>query len=80
MDRSSLAVLLGHERPAGGVQDQAGAAEEGQDDEADAQDERVDVEVAGQPAGDAGDLAVVDGAAQPAQVADLVAGDARASV
>ena len=58
--------------------DQAGAAEEGQDDEADPQDDGVDVEVAGEPAGDAGDLAVVDGAAQPAEVADLVAGDARA--
>ena len=51
--------------------DQAGAAEEDQHHERHPQDDRVDVEVAGQAAGDAGDLAVAGGAAQPAEVADL---------
>ena len=77
---ASPVSVLGHQQPAGAVQDQAGAAEEGEHHERDPQDERVDVEVAGQAAGDAGDLAVGRGAAQPAEVADLVAGDARAVV
>ena len=75
---ASPRLLVGHEQPAGAVQDQAGAAEEGEHDEGDPQDERVDVEVAGEAAGDAGDLAVGGGAAEPAEVADLVAGDAGA--
>ena len=77
-DGGLAGLLVGHQQPAGAVDDQAGAAEEGEDDEGDPQHERVDVEVAGQAAGDAGDLAVGGGAAEPAEVADLVAGDARA--
>ena len=75
-----LPVLLGYERPPGGVEDQPGAAEEGEHDEADPKDQWVDVEVAGQAAGDAGDLAVAGRAAQPAEVADLVPGDAGSRV
>ena len=48
----------GTQQPAGAVQQQAGAAEEDQHHEGHPQDHRVDVEVAGQAAGDAGDLAV----------------------
>ena len=48
--------------------------------ERDPQDERVDVEVASQAAGDAGHLAVGGGAPQPAEVAHLVARHSRAAV
>ena len=71
---------LGHQQPAGAVQDQAGTAEEDQHHERDPQDEQVDVEVPAEAARDAGDLAVGDRAAQPTEVADLVAGDPRAVV
>ena len=79
-DGGLAGLLVRHEQPAGAVQDQAGAAEEGEHDERDPQDERVDVEVPGQAAGDAGHLAVVGGAAEPAEVAHLVARDSRAPV
>ena len=75
-DRRPARLLVGHQQPARAVQDQAGAAEEGEDDEGHAQHERVHVEVPGQAAGDAGDLPVRGGAAEPAEVPDLVAGDA----
>ncbi len=70
-ERRPRCALLGKQDPAGGVDDEPGPAEERQHDEGDPQDHRVDVEVSGQPAGDAGDLAVGDGPAQPAEVADL---------
>ncbi len=79
-DRCFVRAVLGHEQPAGAVQQEAGAAEEGEHDERHPQDQWVDVEVPGEAAGDAGDLPVVDGAAEPAEVADLVTGDAGALV
>ena len=51
-------AVLGKQDPARGVHDQAGATEQGQHHERDAHDERVDVEVPGDAARDAGDLAV----------------------
>ena len=78
-ERGLRAAVLGDQQPAGGVRDQAGAAEEDEHDEGDPQDDGVDVEVAAQAAGDAGDLAVrADGAADPAEVLELLAGRAGA--
>ena len=55
------------------VEQQPGAAEEGEDHEGDAQDQRVDVEVTGETAGDTGDAAAVaDRTPDARQVADLV--------
>ena len=62
------------------VQQQADAAEEGEDHERHPHDHRVDVEVTTQPAGDAGDLAVGTAAPDPAEVADVVPADTRAGV
>jgi hypothetical protein len=56
--------LLGDEEPADGIEQQARAAEDRERDEHDAEDQRVDVEVAAQAARDAGDLAIADAAAQ----------------
>ena len=50
--------LLGKDEPAGDVDEEPGAAEHGEDDEADPEDDRIEVEVLGQAARDAGDLAI----------------------
>ena len=73
---SPVGAVLGDQQPAGAVDDEAGAAEEDEHHEGDPQHERVDVEVTAEAAGDTGDLAVLDGTTEPAQVADLVAVDA----
>ena len=72
-------ALLGHEEPRADVEEEAGAAEEDSDDQRHAHDDRVDVEVAGDAAGDAGDVPVGDAATQAAEVRHLVAADAGAA-
>src|SRR5262249_44256419 len=56
-DRVFLALVRDHER-AGRVDEESGAAEEGEDDEPDPVEDGVDVEVLSEAAGDAGDHAV----------------------
>ena len=51
-------ALVGHHKREGQVDDDSGTAKQGEHDEADAVDRRMDVEVAGEPAGDPGDHAV----------------------
>jgi len=75
-ERLVLGALLGHEDPGADVGEQPGAAEEDRHHECDAHDDRVDVEVPGDPAGDTGDVPVGDAAAQAAEVLHLVAADA----
>ena len=48
-------ALVGHHKREGQVDDDSGTAKQGEHDEADAVDRRMDVEVAGEPAGDPGD-------------------------
>ena len=57
--------LLGNQQPARGIGDGAGAADEGEHHERDADQHRVDGEVVGDATGDAGDVAVVRTANQP---------------
>ncbi len=76
-ERGAGRAVLGEQQPARAVQQQPGAAEEDEHHEGDPQDDGVDVEVAGQAAGDARDLAVrARGATDPAEVPDLLAGRA----
>src|SRR5262249_29201289 len=56
-DRLLLALARDHER-AGGEEEEPGTAEESEDDEADAVEDGVDVEVLPEAAGDTGDHAV----------------------
>ena len=70
-DHGVLGALLGDEQPHHAVEQETGAAEEGEHDEEDPQDRRVDVEVAAEPAGDPGDLAVGVGAPQLAVVLEV---------
>jgi hypothetical protein len=67
-------VLPGHQQPAGAVDDQPRAAEEDEHDKGDAQDDRVDVEVSGESAGHARDVAVGARPAEAAEITDLLAG------
>ena len=53
-----LVPLVGHDERRRQVDEDARAAEQGEDDEADAVDGRMDVEVAREPAADAGELAI----------------------
>ena len=53
-----LLALVGHDEGRDGVDEDAGPAQEGEDDEPDAEDGGVDVEVAGQPAADAGEHSI----------------------
>ena len=76
LDRGTVPAVLGHEQPEGAVHEQAGAAEEREHREQHPDDRGVDVEVAAQPAGDTGEVAVGGAAAQPAQVAHLLRADA----
>ena len=78
--RRPVAAVLRQDQPARDVEDEPCAAEEGEDHEGDPQDQRVDVEVAGQAAGDAGDVAVTGATADPPQVTDVVPADARTGV
>ena len=72
VDGGPVRPLLGKQQPQRSVEQQAGAAEEREDDQAHAHQHRVDIEVPGQAAGDAGDLAVgVDGPADAGDVAHL---------
>ena len=56
----------GHEDPGGEIGEHAGAARHREHDEADAEDDRVDVEVAAEAAGHAGDDLVGGGTGEPA--------------
>ena len=80
LDLRPVAAVLGQEQPQRDVQQQADAAEEGEDHERHPQDHRVDVEVTSEPAGDSGDLAVGPAAPDPGQVADVVPSHAGAGV
>ena len=75
----SLAVLR-EEQPQGDVQQQADAAEEGEDHERHPQDHGVDVEMTTEPPGDARDLPVGAAAPDPGEVADVVPSHARTGV
>ena len=65
-------ALVRDDQPHHGVQQETRAAEEGQHDEQHPQDGRVDVEVPGQPACDAGDLAVGGAATELPVVLEVV--------
>ena len=67
---SSLA-LVGHHERRGGVDEDAGPAQEGEDDEADAEDRGVDLEVASQAPADAGKHAIRAAALQPPDLWDM---------
>jgi hypothetical protein len=76
-DRGGLAAVLrlpaaggigGHEQPGGEIAEDARAAGQRQHHEADAEDDRVDVEVAAEPAGHAAEHLVGGGAGQPARL------------
>ena len=60
-----LASLARDDEPGGDVQQQAGAAGDGERGERDPVDERVDVEVAAEPGADAAEPAAVVGADEP---------------
>ena len=60
-------AVLGDEQPAQGVEQEAGAAEDGEDDEQDAEDQRVDAGPLAEAAGDAEGLPVAAAAAQGGQ-------------
>ena len=76
LDRGAVLAVLGDEQPDHAVHQDPGAAEEGEHDEQHADDRGVDVEVPTQAAGHAGDVAVAPAAAQPVDVAHLLAADA----
>ena len=65
--RAGLGFVGGDEREQRQIGEQADAAGERRDDEADADQDRVDAEVAGEAAGDAGDLLVGGGAGEGAR-------------
>ena len=67
-----LLALVGHDERRGGVDEDAGPAEEGEDDEADAEDGGVDLEVASQASADAGEHAIRAAALQAADLWDIV--------
>ena len=69
-DRVLLALVRYDERR-GGVDQDAGAAQEGEDDEADAKDRGVDLEVASQAPANAGEHAIRPAALQPPDLRDL---------
>src|ERR1700722_14231053 len=64
-----VGVLVGDQEPAGQVQGYGQAAQEGQGDETDPNDRRVDVEVVGQSHGDAAQHATAVAAVEPLLVA-----------
>ena len=66
-----LLALVGHDQRRGGVDQDAGPAQEGEDDEADAEDSGVDLEVASQAPADAGKLAIRAAALQAADLRDI---------
>ena len=66
-----LLALVGHDERRGGVDEDAGPAQEGEDDEADAEDRGVDLEVASQAPADAGKHAIGAAALQPADLRDM---------
>jgi hypothetical protein len=66
-----LLALVGDDERSGGVDQEAGAAQEGEDDEADAEDCGVDLEVASQAPADAGKHAVRPAALQPPDLWDM---------
>ena len=70
-DDRVLLPLVGHDERRGGVDEDARAAQEGEDDEADAEDGGVDLEVACEAAADAGNHAVRATALQAADLGDL---------
>ena len=61
LDGGAVLAVLGHEEPDDAVHQDAGATEEGEHGQHHADDGRVDVEVATETAGDAGDVAVAPG-------------------
>ena len=66
-----LLALVGHDERRGGVDEDAGPAEEGEDDEADAEDSGVDLEVASEAPADAGDHAIRAAALQAPDLWDM---------
>ena len=66
-----LLALVGHDERRGGVDEDAGPAQEGEDDEADAEDGGVDLEVASQAPADAGKHAIRAAALQPPDLRDM---------
>ena len=66
-----LLPLVGHHERRGGVDQDARPAQEGEDDEADAKDGGVDLEVASQAPADAGEHAIRPAALQPPDLRDL---------
>ena len=66
-----LLALVGHDERRGGVDQDAGPAQEGEDDEADAEDGGVDLEVASKAATDAGNLAIRAAALQAPDLWDM---------
>ena len=66
-----LLALVGDDERRGGVDQDAGPAQEGEDDEADAEDCGVDLEVASQAPADAGKHAIRPAALQPADLGDM---------
>ena len=65
MTTESCLALVRHDERGRGVDDDAGAAEQGQHDEADAEERGVDLEVARQSPANAGQHAVGAAALQP---------------
>ncbi len=64
-------ALVGHDERSGCVEEDARAAEEGEDDEADTEDGGMDLEVLGKAATDTGDLAIRAAALQAADLWDM---------
>ena len=64
VDHRLVAVVLGQQQPQGAVEQQPGAAEEGEHHEEHPHDRGVDVEVPGDAAGDAGDVLLAAGRAR----------------
>jgi hypothetical protein len=62
----AFVTFIREEEPCGGVEEEAGPADERQHDEGNAEDDGVDVEVVTEAAADAGDNAVGTAALQPA--------------
>jgi len=66
-----MLALVGDDERRGGVDVDAGPAQEGEDDEADAEDSGVDLELASQAPADAGKHAIRPAALQPSDLGDV---------